>query len=344
MTEAKTSTRTDCVIVGAGMAGLMAAHALREAGRSCVLLDKGRGVGGRMATRRFGGAVFDHGAQFFTVRDEAFAGHVRSWLEDGHVVTWSRGFPGAPDGTGGPGAAGTERNDEGHPRYRGKPSMTAVPKRLAEGLEVRCGGRVNRLDVEAGGWRVQSESGLVAGASALLLTSPVPQSLALLGESGIRLDAEVDDALQRIDYDPCLALMAVLEGPSGLPEPGALQPAGEPIHWIADNRMKGVSPEMCGVTIHAGPAFSRSGWNRPDAQVAETLLEAAQPVLASKVASWQLHRWRYAQPVTIHPGRCLATLTPAPLVFAGDAFGGPKVEGAALSGMAAGKALVDLLP
>ena len=62
----------DVIIVGAGMAGLSAARELEKRGRSVALLDKGRGVGGRMANRRFEGARFDTGAQFFSVRSRPF--------------------------------------------------------------------------------------------------------------------------------------------------------------------------------------------------------------------------------------------------------------------------------
>ncbi|MFW5743027.1 MAG: NAD(P)-binding protein [Spirochaetota bacterium] len=64
-------------MVGAGIAGLTAARRLVDASRDVTVLDKGRGVGGRMATRRFGGATrrfggatrrfggatFDHGGR-----------------------------------------------------------------------------------------------------------------------------------------------------------------------------------------------------------------------------------------------------------------------------------------
>ncbi|HRA66197.1 MAG TPA: NAD(P)-binding protein, partial [Caldilinea sp.] len=44
----------DVVIVGAGLCGLMAGAVLAERGLRLVLLDKGRSVGGRLATRRIG--------------------------------------------------------------------------------------------------------------------------------------------------------------------------------------------------------------------------------------------------------------------------------------------------
>lgn len=72
---------TDILIIGAGISGLVCATELQRAGLNVCLVDKGRGVGGRMATRRMGGGRLDHGAQFFTVRDARFRAYVEEWLE-----------------------------------------------------------------------------------------------------------------------------------------------------------------------------------------------------------------------------------------------------------------------
>ena len=58
----------DFIVIGCGISGLLTAKKLTENGASVLILDKGRNFGGRMATRFFDGAIFDHGAQFFTVR------------------------------------------------------------------------------------------------------------------------------------------------------------------------------------------------------------------------------------------------------------------------------------
>jgi predicted NAD/FAD-dependent oxidoreductase len=75
-------------IIGAGMAGLSCAQALRDQGHHPVLFDKGRGPGGRMSTRRIDTpldeAAFDHGAQYLTARDPAFVAQVDRWAQAGH--------------------------------------------------------------------------------------------------------------------------------------------------------------------------------------------------------------------------------------------------------------------
>lgn len=321
---------SSCIIVGAGISGLMAAHTLQTAGWDVVVVDKGRGVGGRMATRRFNDAIFDHGAQFFTVRDPKFAAWVEQWQAAGIVEVWSNGLP-TPD---------EPTPTDGYPRYRGVPSMTAIAKHLAPSLNVHTNTRITNISLHDA-WILTSEDGQTFTSDALLMTPPVPQSLALFAESGIELPHDVESALSAIEYNPAFAVMAVLDAPTHIPAPGALQILGEPIGWLADNQQKGVSPAQVAVTIHAGPQFTATHFDDDQDTVAHTLIGAARPWLGDgNVISYQVHRWRYSQPINPYPERYLMADMPLPLVFAGDAFGGPRVEGAALSGMAAAEALL----
>ena len=133
--------------------------------------------------------------------------------------------------------------------------------------------------------------------------------------------------------------MARLEGDdSPVPEPGGLQIKGEPLDWISDNRLKRISPATA-ITIHAGPAYSRDHYESPQEEVEPELLrlaeEALQTRFAHRVTQTSLKRWRYSWVTQPHSAPCLAAASEAPLVFAGDGFGQPKVEGAALSGLAA---------
>jgi hypothetical protein len=320
-----------CIVIGAGMAGLVAAGRMQRAGVRVVVLDKGRGVGGRMATRRIEGGVFDHGAQFFTVRDVNFEAMVQHWLDEGVVREWAHGFADAD---------GTWKRD-GHPRYRGVSGMTAVPKRLARGLNVQTSKRVTAACVEDALWTVRTEAGESLRAAALLLTAPVPQSLALLDAGGYALPEADRAALDGLAYDPCIAVMALLDRPPAIPEPGGVQINDEPIRWIADNTRKGISPEAHAVTIHGAAGFSRAHWDDERAEAGRLLLDAAAGWLGdAQVLTYQTHGWLYSQPVEPYPERALLIDEGPPLAFAGDIFGAPRVEGAALSGMAAAERLL----
>lgn len=319
------------VIVGAGMAGLTAARRL-VGSHDVIVVDKGRGVGGRLATRRIEAATFDHGAQFLTTHTAEFADDVARWVDAGVVTPWFRGRIGPHGATDG----------DGHVRFRGTASMNAIAKHLAIDLDVRTATLLTSVRRRAATWTLTVEDGSTLEADAVIMTAPVPQTLALLSNGDVELDRDDSDALHRIAYDPCLAVMATLEGPSGLAAPGAADPADGPIDWIADNHLKGISATPA-VTIHATAEFSRSRWDATDDEVLEELLAAASLDPRARPGAMSIQRWRYARPSVEHPTRCLTIDGDAPLVCAGDAFGGAKVEGAALSGAAAADAILRAL-
>ena len=323
--------RPRVVVIGAGMAGLTAAHRLQE---QCdvIVLDKGRGVGGRLATRRIGDATIDHGAQVITTHTAEFAEMVDHLVGEHVVAPWFRGRVG-PEGV---------NDSDGHTRFRGSVSMNAIAKNLAAGLDVRTASQVSALRHDGESWTVALVDGSELVADAVLASSPVPQTIALLENGEVALAAKDEVALDAIEYDPCLAFMAVLDGPSGLSEPGAVDPVEGPIDWMADNFLKGISA-VPAVTIHATPEFSRTQWDAPDEAIAEALLDAAQLESSVLPGSVQILRWRYARPSVEHPERFLRLSDMPPFVCAGDAFGGAKVEGAALSGAAAAQAIESAL-
>ncbi len=319
-----------CIVLGAGIAGLTAARELKDRGVEVLVLDKGRGVGGRMATRRIGEARFDHGAQFFTVRNERFEKMVRSWVDAGVAREWSRGFPSRRD----------ETLDDGHPRYCGTDGMVTIPKYLAIPLDLRINLRIAAIAANKHGWLLRTSDGEELETEALIVTAPIPQALTLFAAGNVKLPNSSMAELQRIQYDPCIAVLVSLSEASGIPDPGGIKLSGEPISWMADNHMKGISPGGFGVTIHTGPEFSRNHWDIPDVEIVRELLKTVGPWLTQRPSSYQVHRWRYSRPFLVHPKSFLMVDDPAALVFAGDGFRGSKIEGAALSGLAAADALL----
>lgn len=311
---------TDVLIVGAGIAGLAAATDLQAAGRTVLVMDKGRGVGGRMASRRIGAARFDHGAQFMTAKHPRFAAAMAQWHQLGVVSEWHRGS----------GAA--------HIRWRGNPAMTAVAKHLARDLRVRLQTRIVSLRRTATSWLAEVESGEALQANAVILTPPIPQSLGLLDAGNVEVPPDIRADLDGIQYERCLAVMAVLDAPARVPPPGGLAPPEAPIAWIADNQAKGISP-IPAVTLHATPAFSVENGDGDRTLNGQRLLQAAAPWLGAQVTEFQVHAWRYSKPIQVLPAKTLMLSRSPPLFLAGDAFGGPRVEGAALSGWTAAETL-----
>jgi len=311
------------VVVGAGIAGLMAAQSLSKTGHDVVIVDKGRSPGGRLATRRIDDATLDHGAQFFTVRDSLFESHVSEWIASGVVTEWCRGFD------------STIQNNDGFPRYRGVRGMTDIAKHLAQGIDVRC--NTLAFSIARGAtskWQLKIDDGSVLDADAIIVTCPLPQAYALL----VTADLELPESMLRTEYDRTICLLAVLDRPSALNKPGGLQHPDETFSFIADNAIKGISSAVA-LTMHANPQFSLEHWDTSTDDVQRLLLEHASPWIGdATVITSQIKKWRLATPLTIWPERYWVNDM---IVLAGDAFGGPKIEGAALSGLSAANYLAN---
>jgi predicted NAD/FAD-dependent oxidoreductase len=303
----------------------MAAQSLVESGHDVVVVDKGRSPGGRLATRRIDDATLDHGAQFFTVRDPLFKAHVEKWIASGVVTEWCRGFD------------STAQNTDGFPRYRGVRGMTDIAKHLAQGLDVRC--NTLAFSIARGTtskWQLNIDDGSALHADAIIVTCPLPQTYALL----VTADIELPESMMRTEYDRTICLLAVLNQSSAVASPGGLQNPDETFSFVADNAVKGISSAVA-LTLHANPQFSLEHWDAPQQDVHDLLLKQAKPWIDdATVVTSQVKKWRLATPLTIWPERHWANEM---IVLAGDAFGGPKIEGAALSGLSAANYLQQII-
>lgn len=325
----------DACVVGAGAAGLAARRELARAGLRPAVLEKSRGAGGRMATRRSEGLRADVGAQFAAARDPDWAATLRA---AGDAVVELR-LPGEAE----------------FPRYAHRLGMSAMARLLLDGTEegLFFGRRAARIDRRAGGLVIVCEDGFEVEARAAVLTAPVPQSLALLARSGIEMPQADAETLGGIAYDPCLAVIAELERESGLAAPGILRSPSAAIAGIHDQGAKGLATDRPTLVVHASASLSQRLWAQADADAAREVWEAAVAALAGhhpgeeppRVRSLSLHRWLYSEPRTLRSSlfhRC--DWGGAWVLLAGDAFGGsPSVGGALASGRAAGAELARLL-
>ena len=320
-----------CIIIGAGMAGLTAARKLTQSGWDVVVLDKGRGVGGRMATRRLENARADHGAQYFSARTPDFQQHVAQLKELGIVNEWQLQE-----------ADGSEGGAFAHPRFVGSDGMSAVAKYLAQNLDVKTSERVVKITQTATGWAVTTESEHVYAADALLITAPAPQALALMADSNIALAAGELAAFDAIVYQPCIAVVVLLNKPSNIPAPGLIRFEQGAVAWVADNQQKGISPLQPSVTIHAGVDFSNQHFEGDlNAIGTQLIAQLSEWITPATVQSFQVHRWRYSLAEKRHPQPFLIAQTPFKMLFGGDGFGMGNVEGAYQSGLQMAQYLVN---
>ncbi len=298
-------------IVGAGMAGMSCAKRLVELGHDVALYDKGRGPGGRMATRRIeqdGRTLrFDHGAQYFTVRDPHFAKQVDHWEQAGVVARWP---------------------EAGEDAWVGTPAMNAPLKAIASELDVHFGVRIDALGRTAHGWMLTGDRAPEASFDAVVIALPAEQAAPILSPH----DEAFGSLAAKTRSDPCWTLMVAFSEPvAGL---GATVRDVGPIGWAARNSSKpGRSAEEAWV-VQGSPEWSRQHLEE-NAQTAGALLRDAfadaagrdlPPILASTA-----HRWRYAKSgVAGASPQWNASLG---LGACGDWLIAPRVEAAYLSGL-----------
>jgi predicted NAD/FAD-dependent oxidoreductase len=333
------------LIVGAGVAGLSAARELRRSGTAFLVVEKSRGLGGRAATRRGDHGPVDHGAQFFTARSPEFREQVDDWLKRGVCFEWTRGFH-------------QWRADwlrpleaDGHPRFACEAGMSSLARDLAAGFDdsILRQQRVTALHAEGRSWRVELESGGTITADSVLLTAPAPQAALLLAEGA----PDAAAVLAGRAMTPCLALAARYPR-EGLTWQG-IQFQGHPVlGWAGHDTSKrpGRHAGSTFLVLHATPEFSEAHYTAAPEAVTPLLLTALSEATRH---DWRqpldtfLHRWRYAQPSVAAASPPPSTTapflsweTPAPLLAAGDALGGGKIEGAWLSGLEAARRLQEL--
>jgi len=209
----------DIAVIGAGMAGLICAQQLRQAGYSVIVVENSRGLGGRVATRRLQGTCADHGMRYLEPQGK-WSQQLIDILCDRHLLKpWIETIH--------------QRDRQGqihpidqHPGYAAPDGMTAIAKFLATDLEIWRGQRVVAINPSQQLWQLTLETAdadpATLTARAIVLAIPAPQALALL-EPLTELPSDLLTNLRSVEFDPCLTAIAVY--------PEHRQPAVSDLPW-----------------------------------------------------------------------------------------------------------------
>lgn len=282
-------------IIGAGLAGLSAGLVLTGRGVSVTILDKGRGPGGRLSTRRADGWRFDHGGQYLTVRDARLRTFMDRLVADGHAAQWE-GHVVRLNADGGLEPHKMER-------FVGVPGMNGIIQGLIaclpEAARPRFNTRAASIMGAPGKWYLRTEDGGTAGPFAsVIIAVPAPQAVDLLFPVAPSLAGRAGQAVMA----PCWALMlgfdrATLPGWDAAFIAGA---GGEdrPLSWIAHDGSKPGRNGGASFVAHAAPDWSIRHLEDAADTVATSLLPAfrAATGINADPALISAHRWRYALP------------------------------------------------
>ena len=348
--ETRPAAQRHIAVVGAGIAGITCARTLAQAGCRVSVFEKSRGAGGRMATREteFGG--FDHGAQYFTVRDERF-GHALA-TASGLVRPWSANSVQILDGQGRVVAASLPAR-EAH--WVATPGMNALVRQWAEPLT--SAGRVmldtrvafieeDKLDPQR--WQLQTDgpgAGVHSGFDAVVLAIPSTQAHALLRTS--RQSEALQADLAGVNVAPCWTLMVAF--PQALqptlaslgPQWNAARSTHHRIAWLARESSKPGRGPIERWTVQANPEWSERHLEDDAERVKAKLLKAFAEVtgIRAEPPHAEVQRWRYAQ-TTTPLGKTHAWDADARIGACGDWCLGHRVEDGFVSGLEMALALL----
>jgi predicted NAD/FAD-dependent oxidoreductase len=288
---------------------------LVQAGLTPTLFDKGREPGGRVATRNAEGQQFDHGAQYVNAHGDRFTAVLRDLVASGDAALWQ-------DGTGRSHTVGT-------------PGMSALPKALAAGLDLRQNAHVTRITRTRDGWLLRIGE-IEQKATHVVITVPAPQVAALLGA-----DHPLLTPLATVRFAPCLTLMAAVKAPALFV---SLNDHEDPLSCIAQDTSKPGRPsgDFVAWVAQAGATFSVQHLEKDPGEIVALMLPMLCDRLAVQIDTVRhasVHRWRYAR-VTTPLGQPFLRAPDAALYLAGDWCIGPRVEAAWISGTSAAEDLL----
>ncbi len=321
------SSSRKIAILGAGMTGLSCAHRLRSAGFEPIVFEKSGRTGGRMSTRLIeNGFAFDHGAQFFRAKGNAFAEFVAELECQGYAKPWQA-------------KAKSDPVNPAKPMMVGNGAMNELLVELAEGMDIRFRTRVETVRETSAGCEIQLHGSQdIEEFDVVISTVPVEQVRGLL-------EKQVDFLRQcsKVSLLPCWA------GLFGFDEKfecgfDTWRHVNKDIGWIARNSSKpgrDISKD-CWI-VHASSQWTLTNLERNKEDIAADLLTmfaSEMEIPLPKVGYADAHRWRYAQ--TSEPlGKPFLVNENHSLFVGGDWCLGARVEAAFDSGTAIAETILS---
>ncbi|TAE54579.1 MAG: FAD-dependent oxidoreductase [Nostocales cyanobacterium] len=336
----------EVIVIGAGISGLVCAQRLRQAGYSVLVLEKSRGVGGRVATRRLHDTCADHGACYLKPKGEQLTKFMDILRDQQIIQLWTDTVYQHQPITG----LITQSSAN---CYIAPEGMNAIAKFLGQQLNLQIAQRVIKINLsQENTWCLTTENNEQFHTQALIVAIPAPQAQELLVPLGENLlGTEFISHLQSVEFDPCISVMAGYPSHSQpLPTWKALTFHDHPqLGWIGLDSSKRQQPQQPQsqkphFVVQSSADFAQQHLETQDLQPVgqQMLKQAAKHLKLSWLENpeWAtVHRWRYAFPRTPLDIACLPAQTPLPLVCTGDWCGGRLIEGAFLSGLAAAQEL-----
>jgi renalase len=338
-------------IIGAGCSGLAAAHELRNAGYSVEVFEKDGEVGGRAATRKRDGFIYDHGAQYIKGDNPASVSAILITERFRLADLIDIGKPVWVFDRQGQIQEGDPLQNRG-PKWTYRSGLNALAKRMAEELAVQLETPIGHLQQHATGCSLFDGAGQHAGDFAqVLITIPASQAVELIEASQIAngQGENICALLRRASYNPLISVMLGYQpAPQARPYYALVNTdKAHAISWLAWEHEKAPErvPEHAGLLIaQMSPQYSREHWQAAAGEVISDVANRVAALLGEPLTRpvfTDIYLWRYALPMEKADAQLLNMLTlPQGLAFCGDAFVGGRVHLALEHGVEVGRQLI----
>jgi renalase len=331
----------EIAVIGAGIAGLTCAQKLQQAGKSVVIIDKSRGLGGRLATRRLAGTHADHGVCYLQAKGDRFQHWIDELESTGILRVWTTGIHRlAPDGSLQPPTK--------FANYYAAPSgATSIAKYLGRDLEIIGDKLISSIEPINNGWQLSSKDPEFSlTAAQVVIATPPAQALAITKNA---IDPTCIQQLSSVQFSRSISAIAVYPtidrtAAAAITWQG-IQCIDHPtLAWIGLDSSKQLNPTQPVIVIQSSAAFAEQYFDAPDlAIVGQKLIDEVATFIPTLTTPEliQVHRWGYAFAQNPSSQQFITAQTAAPLYFGGDWCGGNRVESAYLCGMAIADRILD---
>jgi renalase len=255
-------TETEVLIIGAGLSGLILANKLKK---PSIIIEKSRGVGGRIATRRINDQGLDHGALYFpndpyviNLLDEYSLNQSMKISEKGLYL---------------------------------QSGMITFPKKLAQDLIIHKSEKATKIERNGSKWIVKTDLEKSYTAHQLIITAPLPQALELLNNNDILFPLELND----VQYSKAVIALFICHTS---PTPGNLS---HDLHSIERMDLRGLHQQ--GYVVRANEETSEKIFSLPDEEILSCLEEKFLESFSSppSIQVKDLKKWKYVLPYKALP-------------------------------------------
>ena len=254
----------DTVIVGAGISGSYLSSILKNATKNILIIDKSRGVGGRMSTKPIGEDIVDYGCQYIKPETEECSALIKS-LEELDLVKQIE-------------------IEIGEKVYISPFGMNKIPQYLSRGVSVVTNQKVEKIIYQNKLWEIDTGS-ISFTSKTLVLTMPLPQVEDLMVQCNIKLVQVPNVEYSSFYTSTFISNVHHLEEIIG---------SDDTFSWICNNKKKGLRNLNNIFTVNTSEKITKRLVKIENSERKDFIVGRINDVGFNSISKLNIHFWKYA--------------------------------------------------